>query len=538
MDLVIYPRVSDPKQAKKDLSIPEQIREMERYCRTHRHNVVKVYEGEAASGRDERRPVFQRMIEELLSGMVKAQGILVYTRSRFFRDFVKAHYYEERLKKKGIQVISITMPTENLNEAVANAFKNFEYTVSQLQSDLNALHTLAGMKANARKGYFNGGIPPFGYQIKKVMDEYGNPKSALEICPVEVEVILRIFRIRVQKALGAKQIASTFNSEDLTKRNGRRWTKDNVLAILSNPIYKGERIYNRYDSKTRKEKPEDQQIKVRIDPIVEKAVFDEAQRIMRENSPKKTNPAIVASRTLLSGILQHICHRSMTLETGKGGKYQYYNCRGYLREGSCSGQRIPVELLDREVLEHLISKFFSVRRLTLLARLWLRERKRGRDYVRQEKTPILAQLRDEERKLDNIYKLIEEGSLKEGNINERIETRRRSINLLERRLIEIRKLRSGPVPSQILSLQFVQDIRRKVIWSLRQDTKLAKRYIKLFVERIQVNGENVTIVARSDILPRAISLQDERPFAGVPTAGGAWLPGQDSNLFYLPRSKH
>jgi len=74
MDVVLYPRVSTEKQAKKDLSIPEQIREMRAYCRKRGHNIKKIYDGEAASARDDKRPVFQEMIEELVSAASKRRG--------------------------------------------------------------------------------------------------------------------------------------------------------------------------------------------------------------------------------------------------------------------------------------------------------------------------------------------------------------------------------------------------------------------------------------------------------------------------------
>jgi len=527
MDVVLYPRVSDPKQAKKGLSMPEQIREMKAYCWERGHNILKVYEGEVASARDDRRPIFREMIEELLSGTIKAKGIVVFSRSRFFRDFVKAHYYEERLKKRGIQVISLTMPTENLEAPFANAWKNFEYMVSQMQSDLIALHTLGGMKANARKGYFNGGVPPFGYRTRKEEDERGNAKSVLEISPLEAEIVRYIFRLYTQEGRGAKAIASLLNAEELRTRQRGKWTKDNVGAILLNPTYKGERIYNRYESKTKIEKPKDQWIKLKADPVVEKEVFGEAQRIRKENSPKKTNPAVTASRTLLGGLLRHVCGRSMSLETGKSGKYPYYNCRGYLREGSCPGERIRVEVMDNEILDHLTSKFFSVKRLRLLVRRWLAERQGKKDEKRHEETRIRSQTREEKRKLENIYRLIEERKLKEGNINERIEERRRNISLLEGKLTQLSKMAEVPMASCLLSIPSLQNFQRRLKQGLYQNAGLARKYLKLFVERIEVDGEKITIIARQDILLRAISADSGDSFDLVPTAGVEWLPEPD-----------
>lgn len=115
MKVVLYARVSTEKQAKKDLSIPEQIRRMEQFCAQKNYEIVKTYKEEGASARDDRRPVFRKMIYQLLSGKRKVDAIVVYARSRFFRDVFGAKYYEHRLEKKGIQVISATLLTESLD---------------------------------------------------------------------------------------------------------------------------------------------------------------------------------------------------------------------------------------------------------------------------------------------------------------------------------------------------------------------------------------------------------------------------------------
>ena len=98
-------------------------------------------------------------------------------------------------------------------------------------------------------------------------------------------------------------------------------------------------------------------------------MFEQVQEIIRKRDPQKTNPAITSSPSLLLGLLKcgH-CGASMTRETGKSNAYSYYNCRTFLRQGkkSCSGHRIPRELLEKQVLEHLSGKIFSIERVKKL----------------------------------------------------------------------------------------------------------------------------------------------------------------------------
>ena len=529
MDLVLYPRVSTRKQAKKELSIPEQIREMRAYCAQHGHSEVKIYPEKGASARDDKRPVFRQMIEDLLSGAVKVQGILVYDRSRFFRDLFQAKYYEEKLKKKGIQVLSVTLPTENLDAPFANAFKNFQDTVNQLQSDMNALYTLGGMKANARKGFFNGGTPPYGYRVQKLQDEKGNIKSKLEICQEEEGVVQTIFSLYAQ-GRGAKKVAILLNEEGFRTRQGRKWTKDRVLAILSNSVYKGEYIFNCRDSKTGQEKPEKERIRVRVDPIVDEEIFDLAQEIRKQNAPEVTNPAVSSSPTLLTPLLKcGLCGDSMTLETAKSGRYRYYNCQNFLRRKSCPGLRIPMKMLDKEALEHLTERLFSLRRLALLVREFAKDMRGQAKRTKGQEVAIHSAIRDNERKLENIYSLIEQGRVSKSNLDERIAQRRNKIRLLQTKLYQLREQRSFSLPPHVFSASFLEKFRSKLRKALYSDPRLAKTYLKFFLTKILVRGRNVTLVGKKDILTHAIIANDQENLAAVPTAGGTWLPGLDSN---------
>jgi len=528
--VVLYARVSTLKQALKDLSIPEQLRQMQLLCRRNGYEVVKIYIEEGASARDDRRPVFQQMIYELLSGTVEADSVIVYARSRFFRDAYRAKFYERKLEKKGIKVISVTLPTESLDAPAEHLMKNMDDAVSQYQSEMTGLLTLGAMVSNANKGYFNGGRAPYGFRVRSMKDERGNQKSKLEVSPKEAEVVRLIFRLKLERGLGAGRIASSLNQRGLRKRNGRPWTKDNILSVLKNPAYKGERIFNRYASRTKTEKPESEWVTIKVDQIVGHDSFRQVQELLEQSRPSATNPAVVSSPTLLSGILKcGRCGKSMTLETAKGGLYRYYNCRGCIREGTCPGQRIPVETTDSDVLDHVTSKLFSVKRLHLILKDWISEKKKEKRSHKEQETPVQSDINEEKRKLENIYRAIEEGIVTKSNINERINQIRRNIQLLEERLTTIRKLRTDSIPSRLLTVPFLQNFQRRLNELFYQDSALAKQYLKLFLDKIQVKGQTVRIVARKDILLRAISLAREDNFGRVPTAGGVWLPGQDSN---------
>ena len=108
MIVALYARVSTTKQAEKDLSIPDQLRQMHEWCQAKKYSVAVEYVESGASATDDRRPVFQQMIAEACGTPPPFDAIIVHSLSRFFRDSFLFSFYERQLKKAGVQVISIT----------------------------------------------------------------------------------------------------------------------------------------------------------------------------------------------------------------------------------------------------------------------------------------------------------------------------------------------------------------------------------------------------------------------------------------------
>jgi hypothetical protein len=97
-----------------------------------------------------------------------------------------------------------------------------------------------------------------------------------------------------------------------------------VHEILSNPTYQGEFIFNKRDAKNQKSKPESEWVRMMVEPIIEKSVFEAVQAHKAARAPSITPPRVVNSPTLLTGLLKcGCCGASMTLATGKGGRYRY-----------------------------------------------------------------------------------------------------------------------------------------------------------------------------------------------------------------------
>ncbi len=93
----LYLRVSTPRQADHDLSIPDQRRQLEGYCLSHRWEVAVEFVEPGVSGTDDRRPAFQEMIDAALEKPPAFETIVVHSFSRFFRDQFQFEFYLRKL---------------------------------------------------------------------------------------------------------------------------------------------------------------------------------------------------------------------------------------------------------------------------------------------------------------------------------------------------------------------------------------------------------------------------------------------------------
>ena len=62
--------------------------------------------------------------------------------------------------------------------------------------------------------------------------------------------------------------------------------------ILSNPIYQSEFIFNKRDAKNQKDKPENEWVRMAVEPIIEKSLFEAVQNHKAARAPSQVPPRI------------------------------------------------------------------------------------------------------------------------------------------------------------------------------------------------------------------------------------------------------
>jgi DNA invertase Pin-like site-specific DNA recombinase len=166
MAVALYARVSTTRQAEKDLSIPDQLKQMKKWCKSKGYTVAMEYIEAGASATDANRPEFQQMIADATLSPPPFEAIIIHSLSRFFRDSLEFGLYERELTRAGVKLLSITQQTSDdpFGEMARKIFSVFD----EYQSKENGKHTLRAMKENARHGFWNGSKSPFGYRVEEV----------------------------------------------------------------------------------------------------------------------------------------------------------------------------------------------------------------------------------------------------------------------------------------------------------------------------------------------------------------------------------
>jgi len=110
----IYARVSTDKQAKQNISIPDQLARCKAYAELNGLEVVDEFVDAGRSGTDDdNRPAFQEMMSKAESPERPVGHILVHSFSRFMRHQAKADLARQRLLRNRVSLRSVTQNIED-----------------------------------------------------------------------------------------------------------------------------------------------------------------------------------------------------------------------------------------------------------------------------------------------------------------------------------------------------------------------------------------------------------------------------------------
>ena len=537
MKVVLYARVSTTRQAENDLSIPDQLRQLKEWCKANDHLVVHEYIEPGASATDDKRPVFQQLIHDAMQKPQPFEAIIIHSLSRFFRDAIQFGVYERKLIKNKVKVISITQLTSD--DSAGEMMRRIISTFDEYNSKENSKHTSRAMKENARQGYFNGSRPPYGYIAASTETDgsHGRKKKKLEINEAEAGIVRMIYNLYLNghqgRVMGCKDIGKHLTEKGLLMR-GKPWGIQKVHKLLSDSLYMGDYYFNVVDSKTMQKRPPSEWVKTSIPVIIDAAIFEQVRSNRELRSPKKTPPRIVSSPTLLTGILKcGECGGSMTLVTGKSGRYKYYKCTSRQNKGNhaCTSGNFSMEKTDQQVLNKLADQVFTPERVTNMMTALRKRVRAGKDNQQERINQLNRQLKITEERQHRLLDAIETGIV---DLDDTVQRRAQQLkSAREALLIELAGVRrEHPFPVEHIKASqvymFAKTLKAKL---LAKDSAIAKSYLNLLVDQIIIKDDAATMKGSYRALANAAALGEIKVghLKQVPTSMHDWCARRDSN---------
>ena len=508
----LYLRVSTGRQAEQDLSIPDQKKQTKAWCLARGWGVVEAYVEPGASATDDKRPVFQRMIERACDGENVFDVIVVHSFSRFFRDAFGLEFYVRKLAKHGVKLVSMTQelgedPAQIMMRQVIALFDEY-------QSKENAKHVIRAMKENARQGFWNGSRPPLGYQTVEAEVRGQRIKKKLAVDAAEAEVVRLMFRLFLEGenasgSMGIKRLTAWLNAHGYRTRTGGCWGVGQIHHILTNPVYAGRRRFNHMEYRTGRKKPESEHVYSDAPAILEASVFDRVQRMLKARNPRVSAPRIVTGPILLTGLAHcAVCGGAMTLRTGTsrtGGVYRYYTCSAQARKGKlgCTGRSIRMDKLDTLVTKHLADRLLEPQRLSEMLEALAARRAEKEMALDDRMASLEREAAEADSRLRRLYRLVEEGiSELDDALKQRIAALKAAQQVAQGGLARLKgdgraTVRLGPS----IIAEFGARMRQQITSG---EIPFRKAYLRAIVDRIEVDHREVRILGRKDVLEQAV----------------------------------
>ena len=534
MQIALYIRVSTPTQAEEGVSLEAQRKQIELWAKNNGHIVITAFEEPGESATNDKRPQFQRMINEAMSPEHPFDAIAVYSLSRFFRDNYEFTFYERKLRRHKVRIISITQPTSD--DPMGNMQRQFMSMFDQYSSEENSKNVRRSMIQNATDGYFNGSKPPFGY-VSFETDEpaRGGKRRKLVPQPDEAETVRIVFRLATQgsdgEIFGIKRIAAHLNDSGRLYR-GKLWRRQAIYMVLTNSAYHGAYIFNRREAKTGEMRPKAEWITTIVPPIVSEEDFKNAAAALGDRAPKKVNSKGILSPTLLTGIAKCAkCGKNMILASGKGGHYDYYRCstRSYVGNDRCDGPNVPREELDSAVMAALAEIVLNPERIRATLEAMSARLRAMQAPDRQRELELQRQAALSVEQLNKWFTMIESGALELGSaLSDRVAALNRKRDALTAEISKIQQRHRLPIQrfgeQQIQA--FASGVKEAV---LTPGSPLAKNYLRALVSEVIVGADTTTVGGSNLKLASAVSGWRKGTDLSVPRLVSQWCGWQESN---------
>ncbi len=278
--VALYVRVSTGYQVDKD-SLPFQKKELKNYCEHVLHidkKRIEVFEDAGKSGKNTKRPAFERMMDKVKSGQVS--HVIVYKIDRISRNLVDFSLMYDDFKYNNVTFISLNEQFDT-SSAIGEAILKIILVFAELERKLTSERVTDVMIGRAQNGQWNGARVPFGW-------DWDEEKQMPVHSKKEAQYGIDMYH-RYLEGYSTLRIARYNNEHNIPTKRGGEWSSKTVGDFLRNPMNKGDYRYNYRNSARGKKKAKEEVVYLKnvFPPLIDPEIFDEVNRRMDENYKKK-----------------------------------------------------------------------------------------------------------------------------------------------------------------------------------------------------------------------------------------------------------
>ena len=301
--------------------------------------VKAAYDDGGFSGGTMERPALQRLLADIRERVIDV--IVVYKVDRLTRSLADFAKMVELFDAHAVSFVAVTQQF-NTTSSMGRLTLNVLLSFAQFEREVTGERIRDKIAASKRKGMWMGGTVALGYDVTD---------HRLVINPAEAETVKGIFQrylelrsVRLLKDdLDRRGIISKIRlSRNGNRSGGKAFSRGALYELLSNPVYIGE-IRHRQERHPGQHKP-----------IVERELWEQAQRQLRDQAARFRRRATKAGPSPLAGKLfdeDGECLYAAGAAKGER-RYRYYVSRR-LVTGSAdkvrNGWRLPGPEIERTV---------------------------------------------------------------------------------------------------------------------------------------------------------------------------------------------
>lgn len=501
----IYARVSTLQQ-EQEATIESQVAELEKYAQAHGYTLLPelYFLDQAVSGAQLARPALDRLRD--LAGEGSFGWVLCLSPDRLARQYAHQWVLLDELQRAGVQVVFVNQPTATDNPQ-GQLLLGIQGLFAEYERAMITERLRRGKLYRIRHGQLVNPNPPYGYSYIPVTEPGGGCWMAQ---PVEAEVVQSIYQWYTQHDLTIMAIVDRLNEAGpLGPPRGKRWRFSTVQAILKQPAYTGQALYNRtrtcHDSvgrvkkkgrgylqrPTHEPRPAEEWLQVSVPALIDASTWQQAQErlTMKKKFAARNNQRHFY---LLRGLLVcGICGRTLTGRT-VGGRACYY-CANHGKQAD-PDVTPHICTADGELVEPLVWEAVCtlLRNPNLLADAW-HSQETSPPVAQEETDRLQARQRNLERQWTRVLDAFQDGLLDKDELAQRKERLDAERQALEQRLHQLtRQANRAQTKTRMLQdfAAFCQQIEANLV-SPTPETQ--QEVIRLLIDHIVVEKDAIVI---------------------------------------------